>query len=45
MSFEKSGGEVAKACAAVGISRKTFYLWLEKDATFRTLVDIKAGDD
>ena len=42
MSFEKSGGEVAKACAAVGISRKTFYLWLEKDATFQKLIDIKA---
>jgi hypothetical protein len=45
MSFEKSGGEIAKACVAVGISRKTFYLWLEKDAIFRTLVDMKAGDD
>jgi hypothetical protein len=44
MSFEKSGGEVAKACVAVGISRKTFYLWLEKDVTFQKLIDIKAND-
>jgi hypothetical protein len=44
MSFEKSGGEIAKACVSVGISRKTFYLWLEKDATFQELIDIKASD-
>ena len=44
MSFEKSGGEVAKACAAVGISRKTFYLWLENDAAFGKLIDIKGSD-
>lgn len=34
MSFEKSGNEIAKACEAVKISRKTFYLWLKNDPIF-----------
>jgi hypothetical protein len=38
MSFEKSGGEVAKTCAMVNISRKIFYLWCEKDLVFKKLV-------
>ncbi len=40
MSFEESGDEISKACKAVKISRKTFYLWLEKDSVFRELVSI-----
>ena len=40
-SFEKSGGERTKACAYVHISRKTFYLWLEKDPIFRKLLGMK----
>lgn len=39
MSFEKSGNEIAKACAAARISRKTFYLWLEKDPIFKKLFE------
>ncbi|KKT82710.1 MAG: hypothetical protein A3B99_01840 [Candidatus Yanofskybacteria bacterium RIFCSPHIGHO2_02_FULL_44_12b] len=39
MSFEKSGGEIAKACMAVKISRKTFYLWIENDPVFKKLFE------
>jgi hypothetical protein len=39
MSFEKSGNEISKACEAVKISRKTFYLWMENDPIFKSLME------
>jgi hypothetical protein len=41
ISFEKSGGKISKACVAVRISRKTFYLWLENDPIFKKLFETK----
>ncbi len=44
ISFEKSGNEISKACEGVKISRKTFYLWCEKDAIFRKLMGANVND-
>ncbi len=41
MSFEQSGNEISKACEAVKISRKTFYLWLENDPMFKKAFETK----
>jgi len=41
ISFEKVGGEISKACAAVKISRKTYYLWLENDPIFKKVFETK----
>ena len=35
-------GNVSVTCSAVGISRQTYYDWLEKDETFRNIIkDLK----
>jgi len=34
-----AGCTVSQACAAVGISRRTFYAWLQQDAAWREAVD------
>ena len=34
-----AGSTVSQACAAVGISRRTFYTWLQQDAGFREALD------
>ncbi len=39
LSFERAGSEVSEACRASRISRKTFYLWRDKNPIFRTLLD------
>jgi transposase len=33
------GCSVSQACAAVGIGRRTFYVWLQNDADFASAVD------
>lgn len=38
LSFEKAGMEVSEACELAHISRKTFYLWCEKDPVFKRLL-------
>ena len=38
MNFEKAGGDIAKACDAIKISRKLFYLWCDSDPVFRKIV-------
>ncbi|GAA4338581.1 hypothetical protein GCM10023149_48650 [Mucilaginibacter gynuensis] len=38
-ALEKSMGIVTSAAKAVGIERKTHYLWLEKDAKYKAEVD------
>lgn len=38
LSFEKAGSEIAEACRHAKISRKTFYLWCEKDPVFKKLL-------
>jgi len=38
-ALEKSLGVVSTACKQVGIARKTYYLWLEKDKDFKAAVD------
>ena len=40
MNFEKNRSEIAKACDAIKISRKLFYLWLDDDPIFRKIVHI-----
>ena len=33
------GCSISQACAAVGIGRRTFYVWLQNDADFASAVD------
>ena len=40
LSFEKAGSEVSEACRLAKISRKTFYLWCEKDPVFRKMLHV-----
>lgn len=41
-SRDEVRGNVSMACSAVGISRKTYYDWLEKDKIFRNIIkDLK----
>lgn len=35
----ESFGNISKACAAVGISRRTYYNWVEKDKEFKEEVE------
>ncbi len=44
LSFEKAGMQVTEACQYSHITRKTFYLWRVKDATFKQLLDTKGRD-
>ena len=41
MSFERSGGEITKACRAINISRKLFYLWCDNDPVFKKLLHLE----
>lgn len=38
-AFKKKAGNISSACAAVNVSRQTFYTWLKDDAQFQVKVD------
>ena len=36
LAFEKTFGNISQACRAIGVSRRTYYDWIEKDKKFKT---------
>jgi len=38
MSFVRTGGEIKKNCEYIGISRKTFYNWMNEDSVFCNII-------
>jgi hypothetical protein len=39
MSFVRTGGEIKENCEYIGISRKTFYNWMNEDSVFRNIIE------
>jgi hypothetical protein len=39
VALEKHNGIVSVACASIGLSRSTYYLWLKDDQEFKDAVD------
>ena len=37
-TYQKTNGNITDSCAVAGISRQTYYNWLEKEEGFRTAI-------